>query len=292
MKPGIYQDMRMSDYLAIEALSSGTCTRILSESAMHAWTESYLNPNRANKNSKEMDIGTFAHAMLLEGGTDALVVIEADDWRTKAAKESRDAAYATGKLPILARKIEEVEAMVAAAKDYLAGCELAGIMDAGAAEQTVIGFMEGVICKGRCDWLTGDKSINLSYKTTAGTAEPESWIRTQLPGYDLATAFYERLVRTACEVNECETIYLVQEQAAPYACSLIGLSPAMRALANQKLDTALQIWGHCLKTGKFPAYPSSICYAEPKPWQLEQAEQAAQDHSVFSDTELSGGVPL
>jgi hypothetical protein len=92
---------------------------------------------------------------------------------------------------------------------------------------------------------------------------------------------YERGVRAVSASHECRVIHLVQEQSAPYACSLIGLSPAAHDLAERKLARALQIWSACQKTGKFPAYPLQICYAEPNPWQLAEAEEAEiQGHAA------------
>ena len=278
MKPGTYPKMPMREYLDIKAFSSGLGQRILSQSALHAWTESPWNPNRDRNDSGVADIGTFAHASLLEGGTSALTVIDAADWRTKDAKEKRDAARAAGKLPILAHKVGEVEAMIDAAHKYIAASEIAGIFTDGSEEQTIVFECEGVLCKIRPDWLG---EYCLSYKTTAGSAQPDSWIRTQLPQYDLGIALYGR--GTGRRV-----VTLVQEQNAPYSCSLIGLDPAYQALAESKLDHALSQWKVCLELGKFPAYPTAICYAEPKPWQLAEAEEAEQE-GAFADPAILWG---
>ncbi len=272
MKPGLYPKMPMAEYLSIKAFSSGLGQRILTQSPLHAWTESPWNPNRERDDSGTADIGTFAHAMLLEGGSDALVVVQAADWRTNAAKAERGAARAAGKLPILAHKVPEVEAMVKAAYEYVLESEIMGIFAKGAAEQTVVFESEGVLCKARPDWLG---EYCLSYKTTAGSAQPDAWIRTQLPQYDLGIALYGR--GTGKRV-----VTLVQEQSAPFSCSLIGLDPAYQALAEARLDQALSMWKSCLELGKFPAYPTRICYAQPKPWQLAEAEEQ-EIEGAFAD---------
>jgi len=275
MTPGIYSKLPMRQYLDLQAFSSGLGQRALAQSPLHAWTESPWNPDRERDDSGTADIGTFAHACLLEGGTDALVICPFDDWRKNDAKAMRDAARAAGQLPILAHKVPEVEAMVKAAKEYVAQSELAGIFAAGEPERTVVWNEGDVLCKARPDWLNPDMKTCLSYKTTAGSAQPDAWIRTQLPAYDLGIVLYER-------ATKCRVVTLVQEQAAPYSCSLIALDPAWQDIATRKLARALQIWSACLKTGKFPAYPSAICYAEPKPWMLAEAEET-EIQGAFAD---------
>lgn len=289
MNAGIHK-MSMIEYLSLKAVSSGLCHRILDKSPFHARLESPWNDSRTQSNSGTADIGTYAHAMLLEGGISSLVVIDAEDWRTKAAKEARDQAYADGKTPILQKKVASVEAMVAAAKEYISRSELAGIFDTGAAEQTLIFNQGDILCKARADWLTADYGICLSYKTTAGSANPDSWIRTQLPQYDMATVFYERAVMEACNTDTTAVVHLVQEQEFPYCCSLIGLDPAYRDLASNRLDSAIATWASCVATGKWPAYPTRICWAEPKGWQVMQAEERAANDALTND-ELKGGIP-
>lgn len=290
----IERSMSMVDYLSLKALSSGVCHRILSESPLHARLSSPWNASHVSDNSKVADIGSAAHKCLLEGTEAGIAIILADDWRTKAAKEARDIAYAAGHIPILEGKMVAVRAMVTAARDYLSASELKGIFDTGAAEVTIqFTQRETIPCKIRCDWLTEDKQIILSYKTTAGSANPDSWIRTQLPQYDMATVFYERGVLAACETEQTRCVHLIQEQSFPYACSLVALAPAYRELAAHRLDMALATWESCTASGHWPAYPTRIAWAEPKPWQQAEAEERANDDSAFfKDDELSQGIPL
>ena len=313
MIPEIYPKATMAEYLAVKAFSGGLAQTLLNKSALHAWTDSPWNPARERDDSDAADIGTFAHACLLEGGTDALVICPFDDWRKNDAKAMREQARSMEKLPILQHKVPEVEAMVKAAKEYVASSEIAGVFDTGSAEQTLVWYEAqesvtfpdllvpsvkytaykegtGVLCKARPDWLTADRKLCLSYKTTKGSAQPDAWIRTQLPGYDAGMVLYERGVRALCEVEAVRLVHLVQEQAAPYSCSLIALSPAWCDLAERKLDTALAIWKSCLQSGVFPAYPTRICYAEPKPWQLEQAEEQ-ETEGTFADPSILWGKP-
>ena len=292
MNQGIHK-LSMEEYLNLKAVSSGLCHRVLSQSPFHARLDSPWNDARIQSNHKTADTGSAAHKILLEGTENGIQIIDADDWRTKAAKELRDAAYAEGRIPMLLFKMDTVRAMVDAAREYLARSEIAGIFDTGAPEQTLIWNEGETLCKARPDWLTEDRRICLSYKTTAGSANPDSWIRTQLPQYDMATVFYERGVLAACEVDNTCVVHLVQEQEFPFCCSLIGLDPAYHDLAASRLDRALSIWASCVATSKWPAYPTRICWAEPKAWQQAEAEEKSGDDSAFfSNDELKQGIPL
>jgi hypothetical protein len=277
MKPGIFSALPMAAYLDEQAFSAGLAQTLLDKSPLHAWTESPWNPHRVREDNGVADLGTFAHSCLLEGGTSSLVVVDAPDWRTKAAQQARDDARAQGKLPILERKVSEVWTMVKAAQAFVASSEIAGVFGTGEAESTIIFHADGILCKVRPDYLTADRKICLSYKTTPGSAAPDSWIRTQLPGYDTGIVLYERGVRSIADMHgDCRVVTLVQEQKPPYSCSLIGLAPAWNALAEAKLAVALATWKSCLEAGKWPAYSPRVHWAEPRPWMLAEIEERQQ----------------
>lgn len=269
--------MSMPDYLALKAFSGGLATTLLGDSPFAAWYGSPWNPDRPRDDSGAADIGTYAHAMLLEGGLAALEVIDAEDWRTKAAKEARDAARAAGKTPILAKKIAAVEEMVAAAKRFIAETELYAVFTASEAEETFTWTEAEVDCKIRPDTLASDGRVILSYKTTPGSAEPRSWIRRILPQHEVGMALYERGIRACCGVDQTRVVHLIQSQERPYACSLVALAPSRQEYAERQLDTALAIWRECLETKRFPSYPPMIHYAELEAWRAASVEQQMMD---------------
>jgi len=281
----------MAEYLAIPALSSGLCNTLLAYSPFHA---KYETDNRSDDPSDASDAGTAIHSALLEG-MDAIAALDFPDWRTKAAKEARDAARAAGSIPMLAHKVERIGAAVGAAKNFIARSELAGAFDSGTPEQTLLWHEGAVLCKARPDWLSADRSLMIHLKTTQGSANPDSWIRNQLTplGYDLALAFYERglLAQDGVGMQTIRSVFLVIEQEPPHGCSLVGLDPASHDLASRKADRAIRLWAECQRSGKFPCYPSRICYAEPLPWDAARFEEKEMQQP-FSEKELAGGVPL
>lgn len=278
LAPGLHK-MDAAAYHADPApepsLSSSIAHQLVARSSLHAWhAHPRLNPAYVPENNAIMDAGTVAHAILLEGGTSRIVVVQADDWRKKEAKDARDQAWANGGIPVLVGKLAAINAMIEAAKRFIAQSELAGIFDAGEPELTML-WQEGPAwCRARPDWLTTDRRIMLDYKSTATNAEPNGFIRQMLlMGYDMQAAFYLRGAE-ALKLRP-DFIFLVQENEPPYACSLVGVSPAMLDLAARKVDYALTLWKNCRATGKWNGYPSRVCYAEPPEYAVRQWEERA-----------------
>jgi hypothetical protein len=212
---------------------------------------------------------------MLLGGEGAIQPLNFPDWRTNASKDARAAARAAGKTPVLAHNMPEVELMVAAAQDHVSRSEIAGIFERGRPEQTII-WREpeaGIWCRARPDFLTDDRRIILHYKTTEASANPEKFIRGIMAsmGYGFAVRFYARGL-AAVSPGDAQHLILVQEQDAPYACSLIGLAPAKAAIEDARVKAAIATWGRCLATGEWPAYDGRVHYAEPTPWELAEAE--------------------
>lgn len=275
MKEGIHFGIPMAGYLLLDALSSGVCHTLLSYSPQHAKHQQ----TAPSDPSDASDMGTAIHSALLEG-IDIIESVDAKDWRTNAAKEARELAYAAGKIPILAHKVEAVNRAVRAARVYLESSPLAGILDNGHPEVTMVWQEGDTLCKARPDWLTDDGLTMLHVKTTTGSANPQAWIRAQLAasGYDVSWAFYQRGAQALGMTPDA--YFLVIEQNAPYGCSLVGMSAAMADIADRKVTRALKLWAECQQNGAWPAYPSDITYAEPLPWQLAEAEEmAALDNS-------------
>lgn len=282
---GIHDGVPMRDYLLHVGLSASRLNVILNQSPFHAYHDEGGEPSEVS------EIGTAIHDGLLEG-VDRIVAIEADDWRTKAAKDARDAARSEGKIPMLARKVPQIQAAIESAKAFIASSELAGIFERGKPEQTVIWKEGELLCKARPDWLTDSRDVLLHVKTTDGSAEPNSWIRNQLVrGYDVAAAFYSRGLFDVLYTGRTLTtasVFLVIEQNPPYGCSLVGLSPAMQDLADRKVQRGIALWQRCKASGKYPAYAPVIHYAEPFAWQMAEEEE----RQMFSDSELENGIPL
>lgn len=257
---------------------SASIARILSTSSpAHARVaHPRLNPDHARREDERFDIGTCAHALLLEGEA-AIEVIDAPDWRTNAAKEAREAARQAGKIPLLANVLADVEAMVTATRAQLDAIEAdPPLFRDGKAEQTAVWEEDGVLCRARLDWLRDDYRAVDDFKSTSRTANPEQWSRTVFSaGYDIQASFYLRGLR-AITGAEAEFRFVVAETYPPYALSVVALAPDALALADAKVERAIATWRRCTESGEWPAYPTRVCYAELAPWMETQWLEAEQ----------------
>jgi len=232
---------------------------MIQRSPWHAWAQhpklnaSYVTP----QDEAKFDVGTAAHALFLEG-RNAVEVVEADSWRTKDAKYQRDLARAHGRIPLLDKDWAAVQAMCAALRDQLP----AGYFQGGEAETTIVWRDRGVLCRARVDYLRGDMIDD--YKSTSASAAPGAWSRTMFNyGYDIQAAFYMRGTGAA------RFCFTVQETFEPYAVQTFELAPDALALANRKIDWALDTWKACREADHWPGYPRRTAYVTVPPW-LEQ----------------------
>jgi len=279
MKSGVHT-MPATEYhnLSDQIYLSASIAKILIQSSpLHAWAaHPLLNPDYIREDAKHFDLGTIAHALLLEGA-DVAHVIQAtnkegeivSDYRTKAAQTERDEARAAGKYPILAHELPAVTAMIAACSRQLnATPDFNLIFTAGRPELTLIWQeFNGVYCKARLDWLSDSFFWIDDYKTTSGSAHPDQIARNMFrDGWDIQAAFYIRGVKACCSVTP-QFRFVVQETFTPYALSVLGLNTDALGLANEKVERAIDVFGKCLNSGQWPGYPAFVCAAELPAWE-------------------------
>lgn len=254
-------------------LSASIAKILISQSPAHARAQHpRLNPDYVATTEDKYDVGTAAHKLLLEGES-VIEVVNADNWRTKAAAEARDLARAHGRIPLLAHQTADVYAMVAATRAQLEAVDARpALFTDGQPERTLVWDEQGVKCRARLDWLRDDMAAIDDFKTTSRSANPDGWTRSTLfnIGCDIQAAFYLRglaAVRGPVVAGMADFRFVVQETYAPYALSVISLGPDVLALADAKVDHAIKTWKRCLETDVWPAYPTQICWAELPAWE-------------------------
>lgn len=284
-KPGIYDipaEAYHADPCPAPSLSSSIAKLLVEKSPRHAkLAHPRLNPNYAPKNRTIFDIGSAAHAMVL-GDERRFVIVDADDWKTKAAQAERAAAYAAGKIPLLPHQWEECRAMALAARAQLdASEEDADAFTNGKPEQTLIWQEDGIWCRIRLDWLTPGSNVFRDYKTTGASAHPDQWGRKSLydTGAIMQAGFYRRGIKAVLGIENAHFRFVVQETEAPYALSVIGLSPSVTALADLMAAEAVRIWTWCTQSNRWPGYPKRVAYPDLPVWQ----ERAWEDRKVLAE---------
>lgn len=280
IEPGIYsdisEDIYHSDPCDTPSLSASIAKIIWQNSPLHAWlAHPKLNPDYEPENKRQFDLGAAAHAVFLERSESKLVIIEADNYYTKAAKESRDKAYVAGLIPVLEREHDDVRAMATTAMRYIDETELVGIFNNGKPEQTLIADYEGAKLRSRLDWLTNDRLIILDHKTGKFSSKPENWINRQLfkMNYDIQAYQYSLMNELTGGPSNAKFIFLVQENTEPYACSLIGAGPSVLESGKKKFRYALHKWKWCMEFNKWPAYDTRIAWADVPAWEMAKLEE-------------------
>jgi hypothetical protein len=241
--PGAASARRISglpavDYHAMRALSASGAWLLAEECAAKFLWRSPWNPLYVPEAKSEFDIGVAAHLAVLEPErqADSIVLIEAGDYRTTKAREDRDTARASGKVPLLPYQVDIVRAIAGSIRAHpIASEAFAG----GEAEVTLIwqDSETGIPCKARPDYLPADGPWIVDLKTAA-SANPRSW-RDQAYrlGYHARAAWY--LDGTAAVLGQMpeEYWFVIVEKEPPYLVSVISFADdalAWGRIANRK----------------------------------------------------------
>jgi hypothetical protein len=267
----------------VPTFNAGTANLLLNRSPLHAWTaHPRLNPNWQPDDDAKYDGGTVAHSLLLEG-TANVDVCDYPDWRTKDAREARDASRANKRTPLLAHQFEEVMAMCNAVAKQLQGFDVDPVpLTAGKPEQTMVwqDSTTGVWCRARIDWLHDDLSAIDDLKTTSRSAHPEVFAKNLYSyGCDVQAAFYLRGMKALRDnpFGPPDWRWIVVETTPPYGLSVIEPGPAVLELADAKVDAALKLWAECLERDVWPGYPTKVATAELPAW--EEARWLAREEA-------------
>ena len=292
---GIIDRLPILDYIRDPAtpgpsLSASAAHTLLTRSAAHCRHQHpRLNPAwQPDEFDMAQIVGTVAHALLLENDRSRVMVIDALDFKTKVAQLARDTALANGKLPILAHRMVEVEAAVAAGRAQLAAKEIPDAFQGGHVERTMIWTDEqGVTWRSRPDWTDDLGLLVVDLKTTGGSAEPDAWSRGALlaHGADLQAALALRGLRALRGPGVRAFVFAVLETTPPYGLSLVGLDPMFQQFAESKLDVAAKTWAACLATNEWPPYPARICWASPPEWAVYKWGEREVAHAALGSGE-------
>jgi len=300
-KPGLYRELVTerayhADPVASPSLSSSVAKLLLEKTPLHAWvSHPRLNPNYEPDESEKYDLGKTAHALML-CGEDAIAVVDADSYRSNAAKKARDDARESFKIPILASKLVEVKRMVEAGREQIDRLtdpvdRRAFVQGTGRPEQTLVWREDEAWCRARLDWdpdRVPDEPFAIhDYKTTSASAHPEEWVRTlyNMQG-DVQAGFYRRGIRAVLGVELPDFRFIVQEIKPPYALSCIALSPGALDMAERKAIVAIDLWKRCTTEKLWPGYPAQTYFVDPPRYEesrwieREEAAKVALDSKI------------
>jgi hypothetical protein len=270
--PGMHDAIPEDEYHADAALSSGIAKLLIDRSPAHAWTaHPTLNPAWQPEVEDKFDIGTSAHRLLLEGD-DCIVEGDYKDWRSGEAKAFREDVRALGQVPLLIPQANRVREMVEKARMQMDELYNDLYLFVGGKPEQALWWEDdhGVMCRARIDWLHDDTYAVDDYKTTSASSDPAKWERTMYGmGADVQVAFYLRGLRKTYGLpkDDLEWRFVVQESYPPYALSVVTLAPSAMAVANDKVQKAIDLWALCLEKDFWPAYPTRVASIEIPTWE-------------------------
>lgn len=270
VKPGFYDNVAPEIYHGDSypgpALSSGILKELLTKSAAHAFVKhpALCEQFEEDKDDGKFDIGSAAHALLLQG-EDKIVVADFDSWRSDKAKAVKAEAKAAGLYPLLTKDEARLRAMVEAAKKQLAEdpqLHINDLLKDGKAERTLVWQEDELWFKIRPDWMPQGNAYILDYKTTGMSANPDTLGKHILNmGFQLQEALYRRGFY-ALKGVDIPFYFFFQETKPPYAGKVVHLDPQFKLLAEDQVSYGIERWRECLSTGNFPGYPAGMVAVE------------------------------
>jgi len=275
--PGVWVDMPDAVYHADPvpggSLSSTGARRLLPPSSPAIFDWYRRNPEPAKKT---YDLGHAAHDTLLGGGPE-IVVVDAENWLTKAAKAQRDEARQRGAVPILTDEKAEIDAMVAAVRAHPFAARL---FEPGTGTPEASCFWTddetGIWRRSRLDWLphnhAGTRMILPDLKTCKSAQRDEFARSAASYGYHQQGAYYVDAVRALDLADDVAFVFVAIEKTPPYLVNVIQLDvTAMRigAALNRK---AIRVYAECQAADTWPGYSTDVELASLPPWYERQNE--------------------
>jgi hypothetical protein len=246
---------------------------LISESPKHAWLAHPKLGGARSSQSRTFDTGKLIHELILGKGG-GFSVIDADDFRTKLAKEARDGAYAAGLVPVLRDDVTAARAVVKALSAQLdeLGIKFRGQSEVAISWEETTAHGGEVVCRCMMDHLIIDDGTIYDVKTIR-SANPKVCQRHMLEyGYDVQWAAYTSALSHLVPdlAGRTDFVFLFCEVEEPYCITPVRPSGSMRQLGQSKWDRAVESWAFCMASKKWRGYADSIIEIEAPPWAIAQ----------------------
>lgn len=270
MSPEAYH----SDPCEKPSLSASIAKKVVQQSPYHAWLAHPKLGGGVDYSSAAMDRGTLIHSMILGHDTSKFVLIEADDYRTKAAKSARDSARAEGKTPVKIADYRDAEVI---AEEVHADLLHQGIALGGESEIVLLWTEEvdgaEVQCRAMLDHMMWEIGLIIDFKTCE-SAHPESVRRALYNfGYDIQSAAYSSAYRKLFPdmAGREDFVFAFIEclDDNSHRKSILQLyrpDGMARELGRSRWERGLRRWAECVKSGRWPAYGDGAIPLTPPGW--------------------------
>lgn len=275
MKPRIL-NCSYDDYLQdnigakTPTLNASVAKVLIQKSPAHAvLAHPKLTPSLEDDSSKALDKGSVIHSLLLDCGK-TIAVVNADNWRTKAAQEERDAARMAGQIPMLLKDAESIQQSALAISRGIAEKDIH--LDAGQSEFMIHWkSQEGVECRRSLDsW--NYKAMQIIELKSIFSAHPDVCANQALRlGYDIEFAVSMDAITTLYPdyAGRVDFVFVFCELEAPYAVTALRPDGTFMHLGIQKWERAKLLWKNCLSTNAWPDYSQEIGQLSAPMWAVK-----------------------
>lgn len=244
---GIYDNIPEAEYHGHQgSLSVSGAKLLLAAPALFKYRQD--NPEHRDV----FDFGKAAHAKVLGVGA-TIRVVDADSWRTKAARAEKDEARAAGEAPLLTADHQRVCDM---AEQLQRVPLIRDLMKNGRPEVSAfcVDQPTGIMRRSRFDLLD---DLVIDYKT-AVSAEPGAFSRAAAKyGYHQQAAWYEQIALDLGQ-NVRGFLFIVQEKTPPFLTSVVELTPEAVARGAELNRKALDLFHDCTESGRWPGYGDGV----------------------------------
>lgn len=222
--------------------------------------------------TRVLDLGTAAHCTVLGIGA-PIVEIDAENYRTKAAQEARDAAHATGAVPLLPDEYQTVQDMAAALRQHPIAGALLDPERGGSAERSLfwVDSPTGVWRRARLDWMPdlagGRRPLIGDYKTARHVA-PEA-LRKAIHdhGYHQQGAWYlDAGAELGLWDDTAVFLLIFQEKEPPYLVTVVEPDPVALRIGRALNRQAIDLYRECSESGHWPGYADDVIRLGLPPW--------------------------
>lgn len=256
----IVHNMPEREYHSHPSLSATGAKLILDSPAKFDYR---INGHRP-EHKPAFDLGSAVHAKVLGTGW-GIEELDFPDFRTKAAQQARDEAYAAGLIPMLAKDLAGVKAI---SEQVLAHPTAKTLFEQeGRSEVSVFAEDEqGTQLRCRFDFLPDDHRVAVDLKTTSKKADARGFAASAASyGYDVQEGHYIDTLNYATG-DVAAMAFVVVEVEPPYLVGVHQLDRDFRDMGHVKAAVARERYRACMASGVWPGYPEPIQLVQAPVW--------------------------
>ena len=277
-EPGLYPDID-EDWYHGDPVSGGSLSVSGAKLLLQAPAKFDYARRHGSKSTDAMKLGTVIHSMVLGVGQE-IIVLDYDNWRTRAAQEQRDVYSEEGYLVLLRKDYDEAKVIADA---LLAHPTAGGLLTGGDAEVSM--FWQdpefGVWLRGRCDYMTLFVGPTIVDVKKTKDASPEGFAKSVYEyGYHRQDPHYREGWASilGCDWQDIDFVFAVVEPEPPYLVATYRIKPEHAELGREQNRIARERFRDCRKADIWPGYSEEIEDLELPRYGVQRIEKDINDY--------------